>query len=60
MDVFVVTADAVTDVANEMLDGGEVRGVFYTIEGADSYIDTVAETYTHRRRDYSITKMTVA
>ena len=59
MTVFVVTADAVSDVANEMLDSGGVRAVFSTVEKANDYIDTVVETYMHKRSDYTITEMTV-
>jgi len=60
MLVFVVTADAISDVANEMLDSGGVRGVFLTVEKANDYVDTVVETYMHKRGDYTITEVTVA
>ena len=60
MLVFVVTADAISDVANEMLDSGGVRGVFLTVEKANDYVDTVVETYMHKRCDYTITEVTVA
>lgn len=54
--MFVITADVVTDVNNEVIDNGFVAGVFSTVEKANSYIDNVTETYMHKRGDYTISE----
>jgi hypothetical protein len=59
MKVFVVSKDVITDCAGEVIDNGGVVGVFYLETIADIYVNSVEETYMHKRRDYTIEEMTV-
>lgn len=53
--VFVVTADAVTDTAGEVLDYGHVVGVRATLEEADALVKaTVGTSYWHKEYDYTV------
>lgn len=57
--VFVVSTNAVTDIAGELLDSGEVVAAFDSLEKAYAYIDSVEETYLHKRCDYDVTELDI-
>lgn len=58
--VYVVTADAITDVKGELMQSGYVVGVYSTEEKADEAIDKDCAASSIRRRwDYNIDEMEI-
>lgn len=54
MKVWIITEDAVTDVAGELFDAGGIYGVYLTKQAADSAWRGIEDTYTRKRIEYTV------
>jgi len=54
MKVYVLMANAVTDVAGELLDSGGLIGVYATLERAEYIVSNIENTYLRKQYDYTI------
>lgn len=59
MNVFIVKTNAITDVAGELLESGEIIKVFNEYDKAAEFIDNVKESYMFKKDDYEIVEMEV-
>lgn len=60
MKVYVLLADAVTDVAGELLDRGGLIGVYATLERAEYIKSNIEATYLRKQYDYTIEEAEVS
>lgn len=59
MNIYVLTANDVTDCAGDMMESGYVVGVFDTLELAEAALAECGENYMRKSSDYSIDEFEV-